>query len=514
MTQQDNFARGRSAIGSSTDTGALAQAQARAATNRRAAANAAMLAERQRDAGRDLIRRAANPREAVDRIDAVREADLRAQRLRQAEQIAAQEEMMLQEARQNAVALANRSASQQSPVPAVPPELDFGPDFGFGTGAGARLQAAREARAAEQTARRQIASGQTTEVSSTTTASAPAAVAPVSTFGFGIGGGDRLQAAREAREREERLMRMIPPSQRGIGVTDLAGEMNAQRPQAQATQTPVPLPPSRRISGETDLAAEATLERQERERVAAERARIQAALQRSANDPASTDAAGQATAQQQSTSRSLRNLTDQDLIDFVLAQRAAQEQRFINQVLPEDPLNDVGRIIGEGLDLQPVTYALTNPVIDREGNRLLPIDQDIVTIDGLQVPLGHPFSNNRGIAIGTVPTVPDGASPGLFYHEVLHAIEQQRIPLVWEVGWGITKLMELEIPLPFDVPLSIDLPLPGALNAARTVLDLFGIEKPNDRFFEGRADDVQDFVNDAVRNNVNLEGFRVVAVPR
>ena len=510
MTQQDNFARGRSAVGSRTDTGALAQAQARAAANRRAAANAAMLAERQRDAGRDLIRNAANPREAVDRIDAVREADLRAQRLRQAEQIAAQEEMMLQEARQNAVALANRSASQQSPVPAAPRELDFGPSFGFGTGAGARLQTAREARAAEQTARRQIASGQTTEVSSTTTASAPAAVAPVSTFGFGTGAGNRLQAARDAREREERLMRLVPSSQRGIGETDLAGEMNAQRLQVQVTQTPVPLPPSRRISGETDLAAEATLERQERERVAAERARIQAALQRSANDPASTDAAGRVTAQQQSTSRSLRNLTDQDLIDFVLAQRTAKEQGLLDEVLPHDPINEIeiDRVVGEALGLRPVTYALTNPIIDREGNRLLPIDQDIVTMDGLQVPLGHLFNNNRGLAVGTVPTLQHDSSLGLSYHEVLHAIEQQRIPLVWEVGWGITKLLEQEIPVPFDVP------LPFPLAGAKTLLDLIRVQKPNDRFFEGRADDVQDFVNDAVKNNTNFEGFRVVVVPR
>lgn len=397
MTQLDLVTRQNGAgLNRAVNTGQarlaeLARAQMEAGVRRRAAALAVAAAERELDAGRELLSSAATAREAVDRMDALRETQGRLQQLRESLETAAREEASLRQERQDLQQVMERAS------------------------AGPRTAGPSSARPV------------TAEVSSASPF-APAGPTPrVDDFGFGTGAGERLQAAREAREREERLRQLIPPSLRGVGETDLAGLANSQRgqrrqrQQPQATQTPVP--PSRRISGETDLAGEMN----------AQRGAVMPTPS-SRNIPATRLPTSPPPVAQVPQ----RFLTEQDLIDFVEAKRNSNPvKRFLNS-LPFDPINEPDVPLAASLRLDAVTFAFSNPILDpATGARAFPVDDEIVTIDGFQIPIGHPLHGDDGISILGLPTVPEGSTPGFFFHEALHGVEQreQPVPGVWEIRW-------------------------------------------------------------------------------
>lgn len=100
-------------IGTDPEVDALIRAEQDMEASEKMVAEAAEIVERELDVERDLIRDAANSREAVDRMDAAREAELEAQRLRESEQIAREERERLRAQRLEAQRLANERARQE-----------------------------------------------------------------------------------------------------------------------------------------------------------------------------------------------------------------------------------------------------------------------------------------------------------------------------------------------------------------------------------------------------------------
>ena len=169
-------------VAAETQLAAAKQAEEQASATRQVTEIAAAQAESDAEASRQAVRTAPTAREAVDRMDASREAEVRAERLRESARIAEEEERMLRDMRIRAQRLANDALAERRRREAE------------------ALAAAQEAARTEQ--RRidalALAAANTTEVSSTSPFAASPQPERVSSFGFGTGAGDRLQAARDA----------------------------------------------------------------------------------------------------------------------------------------------------------------------------------------------------------------------------------------------------------------------------------------------------------------------------
>ncbi len=169
-------------VAAETQLAAAKQAEEQASATRQVSEIAAAQAESDAEASREAVRTAPTAREAVDRMDASREAEVRADRLRESARIAEEEERMLRDMRIRAQRLANDALAERRRREAE------------------ALAAAQEAARTEQ--RRidalALAAANTTEVSSTSPFAASPPPERVNSFGFGTGAGDRLQAARDA----------------------------------------------------------------------------------------------------------------------------------------------------------------------------------------------------------------------------------------------------------------------------------------------------------------------------